>query len=152
MVPSWGHFWHFRRPSWAKFGPKHVLKAYPCQKRELSPNTMNSNTGALIVTPRWPPKCLKIGPRRPQEGLEDDFCSLLKIVLILDSSWVRFWWIFPKTPPKKVGDAPPRFDLDIVRFSCYVAHHFKRLQEPPKRTQDPPKSAPRGSKRPPRAP
>ena len=48
-------------------------------------------------------------------------------------------------PPKNFGGRPPLFDLEIVRCSCYVAHRFKRLQEPPKRPQDPPKSASRGS-------
>ena len=77
----------------------------------------------------------------------------MKIALNFDASWVRFWSILrSQTPPQKSGPRPPLFDLEIVRCSCYVAHRFKRLQEPPKRPQDPPKSASRGSKRPPRAP
>ena len=70
-APSWGHFRHFWRPSWAKFGPKRVLEAYQHQKREFSPNTTPANTGAIFGTPRWPPKCPKIGPRRLQDALEE---------------------------------------------------------------------------------
>ena len=71
----------------------------------------------------------------------------------MDSSCVRFWSILgSQNPSQKSRGRQPPSDLDIVRFSCYVAHRSKRLQEPPKRPQDPPKSPQRGSKRPPRAP
>ena len=80
--------------------------------------------------------------------------NLLKFGVVLGPILVDFG---PPKPSKMNRMQPPLFDLEIVRCSCYVAHRFKRLQEPPKRPQDPPKrlqeapkSAPGGSKRPPR--
>ena len=61
----------FRRPSWAKFGPKRVSEAYLCKKRENSRNITFTDVPGLRATPRWPPKCPKFGPRRFQEALEE---------------------------------------------------------------------------------
>ena len=72
-TPSWGHFWHFWRPRWTKFGPKRILEAYPHQKREFSPNTTPADTAAIFGAPRCLPKCPKIGPRRLQEALGEHF-------------------------------------------------------------------------------
>ena len=38
-APSWGHFWHFWRPSWTKIHPKRVLEAYQHPKHDFSPTT-----------------------------------------------------------------------------------------------------------------
>ena len=132
------------------------MEAYQDQKREFSQNIANSNTGALILTPRWPPKCPKIGPRRLQEALEDDFLALenrLKICLVLGVDFGRFWP--PKAPPK-VGPQVQRSGLEVGLFLHVVLMLFwiasKTTQEAPNGPRDPPKSTPRGSKSPPRAP
>ena len=63
------HFRLFWPPRSAKLGPKRVLKADLNQKYEFSPNTTPADTAAIFETPRWPPKCFKIDPRRLQEAL-----------------------------------------------------------------------------------
>ena len=81
---------------------------------------------------------------------------LLKLVLNLDSFWVRFWSIWaPQSGAQKTRciDANGLLcDTDIVLLFGVVLDH---LQEGPRGAHEaprPPKSAPRGSKRVPRDP
>ena len=132
-APSWGHFRPFWRPSSAKLRPKRVLEAYLHQKREFSRNTTPADTAAIFGAPRWRPKWPKIGPRRPQEALEDDFLALenrLKICLVLGVDFGRFW--APKWDPKTL-DASLFWGLEVALFLHVV---FMLFWIAPKTTQE----------------
>ena len=95
-------------------------------------------------------------PKTAPRGSWRAFFSLLKIVLILDSFWLRFGPILgPQNAPHNEG----RLDVEgfgsspflaMLSLSYFVRH--RDAQEVPKRPQAPPKSAQRGSQRLPRAP
>ena len=139
--PFWGRFRPFWRPSSAKFGPKPVLKACQLQKRDFSPNTR----------PRVPERHIgaqddtQNAPRSAQDGskrLLKSIFSLLKIVLIFDSFWMRFWSILaPKSLPKKVGGAPPFSILKSFVFHvmlCIASRGPKSRPRGPKTSQEHP--------------
>ena len=106
-------------------------------------------------------KMLQDRPKTAPRGSGRATFSLLKIVLNLDSFWIRFWSILgPKSLPKNLGGAPPfRSKIGLV-LTCYLCHILiasktaqdasKSSQDPLKTTQEAPKCAPGGSKRPPR--
>ena len=148
---SWGHFCHFWRPSWIKIAPKHVLKAYLSRKREFSPDTTNSNTGELFWNPRWRPTCPKIGPRRLQEALEEQFFRSWKSSQILTRFGSDFGWFW--TPFWHLSSFPRRtffaleVDLFLACFLCHILVASKTAREAPKRPKTPPRApqeAPRG--------
>ena len=73
-APSWGHFRPFWRPSWAKFGPKRVLK------------------------PTWPNLAAIMAENDPQMGPQDEPKSTknrcqktIKILIEKRTAGVRLW-------------------------------------------------------------
>ena len=108
----------------------------------------------LFRTPRWPPKCPKIAPRRLQEGLEKQLFSTSFLPSILVHFWSRFgsllapFWA-PKTTPKSIQKSiknciaarwPPRPLQDRPRASQDAP---RTPPDPLKTPQDPPKTLPK---------
>ena len=142
------------RPNRPKFRLKCLLNAYLHEKREFCSRIGFSNTKMLFRTPRWPPKCPKIAPRRLQEGLEKQLFSTSFLPSILVHFWSRFgsllapFWA-PKTTPKSLQKSiknrlatrwPPRPLQDRPRASQDAP---RTPSDPLKTPQDPPKTPPK---------
>ena len=142
------------RPNRPKFRLKCLLNAYLHEKREFCSRIGFSNTKMLFRTPRWPPKCPKIAPRRLQEGLEKHLFSTSFLPSILVHFWSRFgsllapFWA-PKTTPKSLQKSiknrlatrwPPRPLQDRPRASQDAP---RTPPDPLKTPQDPPKTPPK---------
>ena len=165
-APSWGHFWHFWRPRWAKIDPKRVLEAYQHPKRDFSPNTRprvpERHIGAQDASQNAP-RSAQDGPKTVLKTIFFALENRLNFGLVLGPILVDF--SLPNAPQKFGRRHPISMLKSFVYRACVLScfdsssRRLKRRprgsktpQEPPKRLQEAAKSAPRGSKRPPRAP
>ena len=89
---------HLGCPNRPKFGPKRILKAYPRQKRQCSPNCFGR-------FPIWAPKCYEIDTKRSWRVV----FWMPNIVL----AFAPFWTIL--VPPRRQG----RFCSNLFRFGTF---------------------------------
>ena len=137
-----------------KFTPKCFLNACLHEKRGFCSRIGFSNTKMVFRTPRWPPKCPKIVPRRLQEGLGKHLFSTSFLPSILVRFWYRFgsllapFWA-SKTTLKSIQKSiknrlaarwPPRPLQDRPRVSQDAP---RTPRDPLKTPQDPPKTLPK---------
>ena len=131
------------------FGAQVALLNGICSK-----NVIFEKTSAVWATARfWRSTRPKMGSRRLQECLEEQFFGLLKIVLNFDSFWVRFWSILAsQIPPHKLGRSPPFFHVESDLILTCLQEDLRARPRGPKMPPRAPKPCPRGPQTPPRAP
>jgi len=133
---------------------KEVLKAYLCQKRELSPNVTFFQYRRAFLLPQ---DGLQNAPRSAQDGSE----RLLKRNLFalenrlkFGSVWGPIWMHLGPLKRSDKSDSKSTSDLscdtDIILLFCIVLDHLQDCPRGPKTTTRAPKRAPRGRQERPR--